>query len=295
MLQDRPYMQYAQPRNELRILFWIIGVTVAVFILQKMLPVLFPAAPNFMQNTFALSHEHLSQGKVWTLLSYALLHDPRGLFHIGFNMLMVFFLGRVLIDTLGPKRLLSLYLWGAIGGAATFLLFRWGGNSVVMGASASVFAMLTVFCRQRMEEPVTFLLFFVLPMTLKPKWIFYGLGGFTLVSLLFFELPGQSNVAHSAHFGGLLAGLAYFRFINSVRRRPQTATTGASPQIQPPRWLKRKSVRNHQPRYTVNITNRDALQEEVDRILDKINETGFGSLNENEKKTLDRAKDLLSR
>ncbi len=296
MLQDRPYMQYSQPRNELRILIWIIGVTAAVFVLQKLLPVLFPAATGFMQSTFALSHAHLSEGKFWTLLSYALLHDPRGLVHIGFNMLMVFFIGRGLLESLSSRRLLSLYLWGALGGALCFLLFRWGSHSVVMGASASVFALLAFFCRQRMEEPVTFLLFFVLPMTLKPKWILYGLGGFTLVSLLFFELPGQSNVAHSAHFGGLLAGVAYYRYLNSVRRRPQTVTTGGSlRQVVPPRWLQRKSVRNHQARYTVNITNRNELQEEVDRILDKINESGFGSLNEKEKNTLDRAKDLLSR
>jgi hypothetical protein len=37
------------------------------------------------------------------------------------------------------------------------------------------------------------------------------------------------------------------------------------------------------------------LQKEVDRILDKINATGFGSLTEAEKKTLDQAKDILSR
>jgi hypothetical protein len=209
--------------------------------------------------------------------------------------LMVFFIGRVLLESLAPRRLLSLYIWGALGGALAFLAFRWGSHSVVMGASASVFALLAFFCRQRMEEPMTFLLFLIVPVTMKPKWILWGFGGITLVSMLFFELPGQSNVAHSAHFGGLLAGLGYYRYVNSVRRRPQTCTTGDSTQMRPPSWLKRKSVRNHQSRYKVNITNRDALQEEVDRILDKINETGFGSLNQEEKNTLDRAKDLLSR
>jgi membrane associated rhomboid family serine protease len=295
MLQDRPYMQYAPPRNEMRVIFWIIGVTVAVFFLQKLLPVVFPSAANFMENTFSLSQHHLTEGKFWTLLTYALLHDPRGLVHLGFNMLMVFFIGRMLIDTVGPRRLLSLYLWGALGGAVFFIAFRWGSNTLVMGASASVFALLAFFCRQRMEEPMTFLLFFVLPVTLKPKWILYGLAGISLVSMLFSELPGQSNVAHSAHFGGLLAGWAYYRYLNSVKRHPRTDSRTTAPQIQPPRWLKRKSIQNYPMRYKVNVTNREALQAEVDRILDKINESGFGSLDEAEKATLDRAKDLLSR
>jgi hypothetical protein len=45
----------------------------------------------------------------------------------------------------------------------------------------------------------------------------------------------------------------------------------------------------------VNITNRDHLRAEVDRILDKINSEGFGALTEDEKRRLDEARDLLSR
>ena len=47
--------------------------------------------------------------------------------------------------------------------------------------------------------------------------------------------------------------------------------------------------------YKVNRGKRNELQIEVDRILDKINATGFGSLTDSEKQTLDHAKDILSR
>jgi hypothetical protein len=45
----------------------------------------------------------------------------------------------------------------------------------------------------------------------------------------------------------------------------------------------------------VNLSNRDDLRAEVDRILDKINSQGFGALTEEEKRKLDEAKDMLSR
>ena len=48
-------------------------------------------------------------------------------------------------------------------------------------------------------------------------------------------------------------------------------------------------------RFKINFTNRKELQKEVDRILDKINKEGFGALSEEERSTLDKAKELLNR
>ena len=45
----------------------------------------------------------------------------------------------------------------------------------------------------------------------------------------------------------------------------------------------------------VELSDQRALQEEVERILDKINDNGFGSLSQKEKNTLDKAKGLLHR
>jgi hypothetical protein len=64
--------------------------------------------------------------------------------------------------------------------------------------------------------------------------------------------------------------------------------------IELPRWfrLRKKAAA---PRFQVNLTNRTDLRAEVDRILDKINSEGFGALNEEEKRLLDEARDLLGR
>jgi CRISPR/Cas system CSM-associated protein Csm2 small subunit len=49
--------------------------------------------------------------------------------------------------------------------------------------------------------------------------------------------------------------------------------------------------------YQVNrpTKNRNELQKEVDRILDKINTSGFSSLDDTEREMLDKAKELLNR
>ena len=62
-----------------------------------------------------------------------------------------------------------------------------------------------------------------------------------------------------------------------------------------PRWTKRAAAAKAKTgnRFKVNTTDRPAMKKEVDRILDKINSKGFGSLSEEEKKLLDKAKDLL--
>jgi hypothetical protein len=61
--------------------------------------------------------------------------------------------------------------------------------------------------------------------------------------------------------------------------------------------VKNRRARPLQPTgYTVNTHgSKDHLQKEVDRILDKINDHGFGSLTMEEKRTLDQAKDVLKR
>jgi hypothetical protein len=43
------------------------------------------------------------------------------------------------------------------------------------------------------------------------------------------------------------------------------------------------------------VGDRGHLRAEVDRILDKINSQGFGSLSADEKRVLDEAKDLIGR
>jgi hypothetical protein len=91
----------------------------------------------------------------------------------------------------------------------------------------------------------------------------------------------------------MAAGWIYYRFVHAS----DWSFAVGRPQIELPRWMKhRTDEKAAEPRnYSVNIGNRGHLRAEVDRILDKINSDGFGSLSADEKRILDEARDLLSR
>jgi len=276
----------------------LIAITVAVFVLQQVLNVFFPGVGGrengFMSEWFALSGQNFQELKVWTLFSYGLLHSTAGFYHILGNMLGLFFIGRIVEPLIGRERFLGLYLAGTLAGGLVYLLFHFNGSGPVVGASAAIMGILAFFCLLYPERPVTLLLFFIIPITLKPKWIFWGSLALSIGGILLYELPGNSQVAHSAHLGGLFAGILYFRYFHN--RAPAFFASGsARTTIEQPAWFKRRKKTEPHISYKVNRSNRDELQSEVDRILDKINASGFGSLTDGEKLTLDRAKDILSR
>jgi hypothetical protein len=165
----------------------------------------------------------------------------------------------------------------------------------VIGASAGVSALLIVFACFYPNQQMTFLLFFIIPVTLKPKYVAFAALAIDLCGFLFYEVLGAVSpfdFAHSAHLGGMAVGWLYFRYVhdgewNLLSRRAD---------IELPRWM-RKGAKSSAPApaYRVDLSNRVDLRAEVDRILDKINSQGFGALTAAEKSVLDEAKHLLSR
>ena len=306
MLYDRPYMRETpgsspEPTHTSMVTKLLV-ITIAVFVLQQVLNVFFPSADgrgnSFLWEWFALNGENFRQLKVWTVISYGFLHSTHNLLHVTGNMLGLFFIGRILEPMVGQRQFLLLYLVSMLIGGLVYLAFHIGGGQYVVGASAAVFGILTLFCLLHPEQPITLLLFFVLPLTVKPKWVFRVSLGASVAGLLFYELPGVpgSYVAHSAHLGGIISGILYYRFVHLSSKPFFSRPGGANVSVELPDWVKRQKRQSAAPKinYTVNRSrSREELQQEVDRILDKINATGFGSLSDPEKRTLDRAKDIL--
>jgi len=280
----------------------LLVITIGVFVLQQVLNVFLPGLTggrnSFLFEWFGLSGENFRELKVWTIFSYGFLHSTQTIFHIIGNMLGLFFIGRILEPMLGRQHFLLLYLGSTLLGGLVYLVFHIGGFQYVIGASAAVFGILTLFCFLRPEQPITLLLFFVLPITVKPKWVFRVSLAVSVGGLLFYELPGAAGavVAHSAHLGGMVGGMLYYRFVYLRGGAIFSRRAGARPSVELPEWFKRQKNRPtvQKVNYTVNrSSSRDELQREVDRILDKINASGFGSLSDTEKQTLDHAKDIL--
>lgn len=287
MIYDRPYMR-PDGRRPVRwtAMHWILYGTIGAFVLQMI-------ALNWFRNSavidlFALSSESIHHGFVWSLLTYGFLHG--GLLHIAVNMLMLYLFGRELVVILGGKLFCWLYFGSALLGGTVWLAFNLTQPAVLMGASGAVLGLIIFFICMDPDRPMGFLF---IPISIRPRTIGYIIIGFNVLGFLFAELPGsRENVAYSAHLGGALAGYLFFKLIYSSL--PDLSTQ--KPKVEVPRWFKKKPRSAPAAgKFEVNLTNRRDLQKEVDRILDKINSEGFGSLSEQEKKILDQAKDILSR
>ena len=278
------------------VLVWLVCSIVAAFILEKVFLTFLHAGPAF-ESLFALSANGLREGRVWTLVTYSFLHSPDNFLHIICNVMALYFIGRELLPVLGPRRFLAIYFAGVVAGGLLWSAVNWHTGALVIGASGGVMTLLIVFACFFPDREVTLLLLFVLPVTVKPKYLALGCAAVDLFGCVFYELMGNPSplgFAHSAHLGGMAAGFIYFRFIYST---PAWAgRIGRSSTVELPQWMKRSSPPAvARPAYRVNHGNREDLRAEVDRILDKINSKGFGALTPEEKRLLDDAREQLSR
>ncbi|RRJ96093.1 rhomboid family intramembrane serine protease [Opitutaceae bacterium TAV4] len=299
MLYDRPYMRDTNPqRSSLPVFGWVIAVIVAVFVLQEIAVKLFRS--NLINDFAELDIFSLKHGRVWTLLTYALLHAS--LFHIFANSIALFFTGRILEPILGPRRILWLLGASILGGSLLWVAVNFNHRAPLVGISAGAMGWFTVFCLLFWDRPINLLLFFVIPITIKPRWLLYIGGGIEVFGMVFGEILQRntfygSGVAHSAHVGGIIAGWLYYRFVLHSGGKERDAR----PEIEKPGWFKRATnSAAPKPVYKVNVSSQPAsspadIRAEVDRILDKINSHGFASLSDEEKRTLDEARDVISR
>jgi membrane associated rhomboid family serine protease len=293
MLSDRSYMRSDYPRETTSALTWILCATLAGALLQFGLGQL---GNGSFAALFALNTRGIEEWRLWTLATYALLHD--GPFHLLVNGLLLFLIGREVAPLLGNARFTQFYLTAAVlGGLAWFAVHASdAAPAQLVGASAAVTAMFIFFACVYPERQVTFLVFFVLPVTLKPKVFAWGLVFVEVLGLIFSELPNAlfpTEVAFSAHLGGAFGGWLFFRLFYVAGGWDR-----AGPRFELPSWLRRRdtaATAERPPAPTIELPPERNLRAEVDRVLDKINSQGFGALTEDEKRVLDDAKDMLSR
>ncbi len=268
---------------------WIMAANIAVFALE----VLLGRWVDFF-GFFGLSYNGLVSGRLWTLLTYSFIHE--GLLHLGLNLLLLYWTWQGVAAALGHKRCVWVYFLSILGGAALWMLASGYASprADLIGASAGVFGMFTLFCFLNWNRPITLLLFFIFPIRIEPKWLLIIFGSIELFSSLTYEiLPHFSNVSHgspiafSAHLGGLATAWLCYKYL----LRAQNAR--ARPSMQLPAWMKRKKATTT---YRVNYSDRLELNKtEVNRVLDKIAQKGFASLTNEERDLLERARETFKR
>jgi len=305
MFSDRPYTRGGYEREKTSVLTWLLSALVAGYAVQLVLGSGWIGAGSRVEEYFGLSVRALQQGWIWTLLTHGFLHSPTVVLHLLFSVLALYFLGRELLPMLGTKRFLGLVSAATILGGLAWAAAHWNdsGGAVHLGATAAIDALFIIFACFFPNQQITLLLFFIFPVTLRPKYVAAFLVSFALVTLVAFELPGAPmpfdlEISSSAHLGGMLAGFLYFRFIHDSKWSPGSPDR---PEMELPRWLKRPRRIQAPAVYQVDVEptppppDRENIRAEVDRILDKINSEGLGALTADERRMLDNAKDLLSR
>jgi len=302
MLENRDYMRGdPQPGDSFRFQWSattvLMVVLVVVFALQCMDDVYFKTGA---ERWLALTGDGLKAGWVWQLLTFQFLHLK--LWHLFFNLLGLWFFGRYVEHVLGRQRFLVAYFGaGVIGGllqGALMLLFPVHFFPVALGASAGVSGVFALFAMLERESEVRWN--FILPiraMTLLGVYVCLELF-FTLV-----PTPREACVAHAAHLGGLLAGIAWVRlgWHHDFVPLPWDGLFARWRQWRPLQARQRKralvraaSLRGRPWRTTAgedtDLAPDEFISQEVDPILDKISAHGLQSLTDRERQILQSAR-----
>lgn len=226
----------------------------------------------------------------WTVITYMFTHT--GLGHIFWNMVLLWFGGRLFQDLLGGKRLLGYYLLAGLSGFALFLAVQWLLPGVhgaphglgIMGASASALGVFMGIAAYRPDMPVHLIL-------IGPVKLMYVAGFFLLLDLV--GIGSGDGVAHEAHIGGALFGI-----LASLQLKK-----GNDPAMAFMNGMERIgglfSRKDRRPRMKVakhaDAAPRQArtaaqdIQARIDTILDKISRSGYDSLTKEEKDLLFKA------
>jgi membrane associated rhomboid family serine protease len=213
----------------------------------------------------------------WRTLTYGLVHNAGNPFHLIFNMLGLYFLGRTVEDRYGRSEFFRIYFVSMLICGVAWLAkqYIWKSNSTLVGASGAVLCIEMLFV---LNYPMARVFLFVFPV---PAWV---LGVFLILtnlstsqSVTDLDAATQTSIAYDVHFVGILCAVAYFCLGLSLSFFGDLS--GA--------W--RRSLRRWTgPKLKIHKSESTNDTVEADRILAKIHESGQDSLTSKERKFLER-------
>jgi len=270
----------------LNVLEKIIAVNVIVFLFAVLFRKVIPTVFSYI---YLPSNIWAFLSKPWTIVSYGFLHFD--FLHLLFNMLWLYFLGRMMLNLFSPKMSLNIYFMGIITGGLVFLLGYnvfpniFSANAYVLGASAGVRALLIFICAYMPNKDIRFFTF-----NLKLWWIGAVLVGLDILGIV----NGNNQGGSLAHIGGAILGYVYAKQLV----KGQDIGTGFgrfmdwfSALFKAKQKVKMKTVhkKSKVAGYKKEEFNQFNNQKKIDTILDKISKSGYDSLSKEEKEYLFKA------
>lgn len=220
----------------------------------------------------------------WTIITYMFLHS--GVFHILFNMLVLYWFGGIFQEYLGKQKFIYTYFLAGIFGGLFYVLcynvFPTFSDSVLsskaLGASAAIMGIVFGTATLLPNFEVVFAIFGAI--RLKYIAFFY-----LLIDLV--GITGTNSGGHLAHIGGALFG---FLFIKQLQRgNDWTKYPIKIIDVLATIFKKKKLKVAYKNTQNVTVKKPVVSQEEVDRILDKISQSGYENLSAKEKEILFKA------
>lgn len=223
----------------------------------------------------------------WSLITYMFAHSHTSFMHILFNLLWLYWFGKIYMQYFKEKSMLGVYILGGLSGAFLYIIsynvfpaFQSNlDKAFLVGASASVYAIVVSTAVYAPGHKIHLLI--LGPVEIKYIALFSLASGF----INFPENPG----GQLAHLGGALFGMFYalqykkgldftkgfnnfmYGFLSLFKKKKKIKVTYTKAETD---WdYNKKKVNN---------------QKELDRILDKIKKSGYSSLSKSEKETLFR-------
>lgn len=225
---------------------------------------------------FSLSSEGATLlSRPWTLITYAWLHDIPSPLHILFNMLGLYWFGAITYDLIGARRFVFIYFYGIVVGALFYLVLPKiipvisYPTSILVGSSAAIYAVMTAAATIAPEYEFSF---FIIG---RIKIVYIVLAAI-FVSIIGI---GMTNVGGNvSHLGGAFIGFVYIKLLH------RGYDIGNVFSIFKKAWnQKNMKVVYKNPS---KVPSQEIKSAEIDRILDKINKSGYESLTKDEKQKL---------
>lgn len=274
----------------------LIYINIGVFVVTTLVTVLLTLFNRSATGIFDLlalpaSFERLAQ-QPWSIITYMFMHS--GFMHILFNMLWLYWFGSLFLSFFSSRHLRGVYVFGGILGGifymASYNLFPYFhpmlAQSTMVGASASVLAIVAATAYREPNYPIRLLLFG----TIRLKYLALAV---ILIDLM--QATSSNAGGHIAHLGGALAGLWFAASL----KKGTDLTAWINKLIDAVRSLFDKKTWQRKPKMKVHYNNGNERQkeydynarkkvqsDEIDRILDKLKKSGYENLTTEEKKSL---------
>ncbi|HYD92116.1 MAG TPA: rhomboid family intramembrane serine protease [Flavobacterium sp.] len=281
-------MEYRMGGVVQRLMFWNIGLFLLPLIVFSLLSFKFNMGHldwrSGYNDWFSLSAQPADLlWKPWSLFGYAFLHA--GPMHLLFNMLMLYFAGRVFLTFFTQKQLFGLYILSAMFAGFIFMVsytFVFGQWAKMVGASAAIMAILVAAATYAPYYQVRLLLIGTVKL-----WHI----AIVFIALDLIYASAENTGGHIAHLAGSLFGFLYIRLLQNgtdLSKGVSAILNGVANIFKPKKSTPFKKVHRNPVQSSKKSTAKpkDITQQQIDDILDKISKSGYDSLTKEEKEFL---------